>query len=67
MKNLKITCYLLAISSLLLHFLIVIYVLNLFFQFHPLKFIFIPTIGFHPLEFDFEFNCYIFFITICFI
>jgi hypothetical protein len=67
MKNLKITCYLLAISSLVLHFLIAIYVLNLFFQFHPLKFIFIPTIDFYPLEFDFEFNCYIFFITICFI
>jgi len=38
-KSLEMSCYLLIISNLILKLLIVIYfVLNFFFQFHPLEF-----------------------------
>jgi hypothetical protein len=46
-KKFKISCYLLIISNLILNLLFAIYfVLNLFFQFHPLKFDF--YINFSP-------------------
>jgi len=50
-KNLEMLYYLLIISNLVLKLLIAIYILNIFFQFHP-------------LEFDFYINLVLIFIIV---
>jgi len=64
MKNLKISYYLLIITNFILKLLIAIYfVLNFFFQFHPLEFDFYINFGPHFYDFYLLF-CYYFLIEI---